>query len=932
MLLSRILAIVFLAVFTSGGLLAQTYALTGRVVAESTQSPIEAVAVNVAETGQTVFSTADGRFALQVAAGQYTLKFFGPVEGKQQIVSVAGDTDLGNLEMQLLSNISQTIPVIITDDSEDEEFLAQQQSSGVLSASSDVFAWVANFPFQAGRYRVRGYDSENELSYLNGVPINDLESGFGSFGTWGGLNDVTRNRTSRIGLAPVSFSIGGLAGASNIDTRASNMRKGTRISTALSNRTYRHRNMITHSTGMMDNGWAFTLSGSVRWAEEGFIEGTNYEGYSYFASIDKKLSDKHLLNLTVLGAPLKRGGTTPVTKEMMDIAGSHYYNPAWGYQNGRVRNSRISTFHQPIGILRHDWQMTDKTRLTTAASYQTGRNGRTALDWYAASDPRPDYYRKWPSYYQLTQTDAEATAEELEALLRADKTLRQIDWDHMYEVNRNSLETIDNVGGIAGNTFTGNRAKYILEERRYDSDEANFQTNLESVLTDNLTLQGGLTYQYFHGKNFKVVDDLLGADFYVDIDRFAEQDNSDFNYIQNDLNHPNRILKEGDKFGYNYESNIHKGGAWAQGVLNLPHFDLFLAGEASQTMFWRTGNYRNGRFPDSSFGDSEKQQFFNYGGKAGITYKLDGRNALYANGAYLTRAPDFRNSYIAPRVRDQLVPDLKSEEILSVEGGYQLLAPYTKMRLTGYFTTFKNRFTNRSFFLDTTNPETGDVTGFVNYVMRGINTQYSGLEFAAETKIYGGLKASGAVAYAKNIYTNRPSADIFLDSSPETVSQNHTVYLKNYHVTGSPELASTFGLRYDAPNFWSVSVNVNYFDGIWMDIFPERHTTEFLTSINQSPANYEDLLQPLDKILEQEQAPSAFTVDVFARKSWRIYRRYYLAINAGFNNVLNNKNFITGGFEQYRSRIQNDEFVDLFARKYFYGFGTNYFIGATLSF
>lgn len=53
---------------------------------------------------------------------------------------------------------------------------------------------------------------------------------------------------------------------------------------------------------------------------------------------------------------------------------------------------------QTIAILRHDLNLSDKTQLTTAISFQTGRNGTSGLDWYDARDPRPDYYRNLPSY------------------------------------------------------------------------------------------------------------------------------------------------------------------------------------------------------------------------------------------------------------------------------------------------------------------------------------------------------------------------------------------------------------------------------------------------------------------------------------------------------------------------------------------------------
>ena len=54
---------------------------------------------------------------------------------------------------------------------------------------------------------------------------------------------------------------------------------------------------------------------------------------------------------------------------------------------------------------------------------------------------------------------------------------------------------------------------------------------------------------------------------------------------------------------------------------------------------------QNGKFPDNSIGDSEKLQFINFGVKGGATYKLSGMHFLHTSAAYMTKAPDFKNSF-----------------------------------------------------------------------------------------------------------------------------------------------------------------------------------------------------------------------------------------------------------------------------------------------
>ena len=118
--------------------------------------------------------------------------------------------------------------------------------------------------FSAARFRVRGYDNENNVTYMNGVPMTDLNNGNSMFFLWGGLNDVTRNRESFTGLSASTFAFGEIGGGSYIDTRASKQRKQLSASFALSNQTHNNKTMVTYGTGLMKGGWAVAGSLSRR--------------------------------------------------------------------------------------------------------------------------------------------------------------------------------------------------------------------------------------------------------------------------------------------------------------------------------------------------------------------------------------------------------------------------------------------------------------------------------------------------------------------------------------------------------------------------------------------------------------------------------------------------------------------------------------------
>ena len=91
-------------------------------------------------------------------------------------------------------------------------------------------------------------------------------------------------------------------------------------------------------------------------------------------------------------------------------------------------------------------------------------------------------------------------------------------------------------------------------------------------------------------------------------------------YKRQDLNRPNRLLREGDQFGYNYDIDIKRAAVWAQSVIKFRKIDLFGAAEHSFTSFFRTGHARVGLFPDNSYGKSTVYNFYNYTFKTCLLY------------------------------------------------------------------------------------------------------------------------------------------------------------------------------------------------------------------------------------------------------------------------------------------------------------------------
>lgn len=813
--------------------------------------------------------------------------------------------------------MGDNIPVISLDENDMQDGSAQNVSS-VLGAGRDPFLSAASFHFNAVRFRIRGYDADLFSTYMNGVPMENLDNGFTPYGLWGGLNDVLRNRDQIHGLKANPYAMGDIGGMTYFDTRASRQRKQTSFQYAASNRNYFNRIMFTHSTGLNRKGWAFTLSGSRRWAEEGYTDGTYYDGYSAFLAVDKKFNDRHLLSFTGMVTPTENGRQGASVQEMLDIADDNFYNPYWGYQNGKKRNASVAKTTQPVFILSHDWKINDKMSLSTAAAYIFGKRSVSGLDWYNAADPRPDYYRYLPSY----QLDSSFRAQQLE-MMKSDVNLRQINWDNLYNTNYGSVQTIQNANGIPGNTVTGKRSRYILENRVINTSRFNFNTTLNANLNEHVDFTAGGSFQYQKNHYYKEVEDLLGGDFYIDLNQFAERDfATDPGANQNDLNRPNRLLGVGDKFGYNYDIDIKKAAVWAQTIVKFRKIDFFISAEHSYTSFFRTGNVRVGLFPENSYGKSKVQNFYNYTFKGGATYKINGRNYLFANGAYMTRAPFFENAFIAPRTRDAIQDDITSEKITSAEAGYVWNAPKIKVRLTGYYTKMQDQMNVLTFYHD-------EYRNFVNYAISGIDKEHYGVEFGVDAKIYKGLSLNAGASIGRYYYTSRQNATVTVDNSAAVVSKD-LIYSENFRVP-TPQEAYTIGLDYRSPKFWFLNVNFNYFDNMWLDYNPLRRTEGAVSGVDPS--------DPLwNTILGQEKLKSQYTLDAFAGYSWlmnnrfkNMKRRTFLVFNVGVNNILNNTDVVSGGFEQLRFDFAEKN-VNKFPARRFYAYGLNYFASIGIRF
>ena len=896
----RLLSLLFMFLLAAVTLQAQNAKVSGTVFDPVNSKAVSGASVQIG--GNETKTDNNGFFEFQnipVGKTSITITVDGYESKTTEVEVVTPELKVGTVEMKysnMESNSGLAEVSVSALDFDDEN--KGQNVAGLLHSGSDVFINTASYTFSAAYFRMRGYDSGESTVYMNGISVNDPENGRPSWSEWGGLNDAMRNKESVNGLSPARFGFASIGGSTNITTRASMQRKQNKLSYSLSSKSYTNRVMYTYSTGLMKNDWAFTFSGSRRWGNEGFVEGTFYDSYSYFLGAEKKINNKHSLGLTIYGSPTKRGAQAASTQEAYDILGTNYYNPNWGYQDGEKRNSKVKNFHEPMAILNHNWNINSKTKLSNSLAYSFGKNAYSALNWYNAADPRPDYYRNLPSYQSADPTIT-ANPDVVNAITEAwqnDPSVSQINWAKLYQVNA--------LGNLEGKT-----ANYIVEDRRNDHSQITLSSLLNYKPKDNTIITGGLELSKYEGYHFKTINDLLGASGWKDIDQFAERDfKGDTTKLQNDLLNPNRIVKEGDKFGYDYNTYVNKGLLWAQAELSLNKLELFVAGNISSTTFWRKGNMANGRDSAGSYGVSDKNKFLNYAVKAGATYKINGHNYVVANLGYLTRAPYVRYAYLFPSISSMMIPNLTSEKIASGDISYLFKTQIVNLRVTAYQTMFYNGTKVINYYAD-------DLATFVNLSMTGIDKVHQGFEIGAEVKASSTIKVVAAGAFGNFRYTSRSTAFLTIQNDFVPVVPQ-TVYQKNFYVSGTPQNAMSLGIKYAHPKQWYFNANVNYFDKMYLDFNPIKRTSEALTGLYPDDPK-------IETYTTQEKLDGGFTLDVSLGKSININYKYYININLSVNNILDNQKIVTNGYENMRFVLESP---NKFQAKYFYGLGRTFFL------
>lgn len=803
---------------------------------------------------------------------------------------------------------------------EDED--AGQIVSAISGIGNDLYLSDVGYLFSPMRFRLRAYNNQQSGMYINGVLMNDAERGQFSYGSIGGLNDATRNREGSPFFYMNNFGFSSLGGSTNINVHASQYAAGHKITLSGGNRNYLARGVYTYSTGLMNNGWAVTGSLAYRWANEGYIEGTFYNSLGYFLAIEKKFNDRHSLNLTTWGSPTERAQQGASTEEAYWLANSHYYNPNWGYQNGEKRNARVVNTFEPTVILTWDFDISEKTKLSTSFMGKYSQYSSSALGWNGnAADPRPDYYKKLPSgqitgnvFNQPLSDEDIVTWQNAYDYWTSDKAHRQIDWDAMYFANSQQKAL-------------GGEALYYVEKRHNDQMAFKLNSTIKHAMNQYGSITAGFNVGTTKGMHYKTMGDLLGANKYTDIDKFSVRDYGwNSSMIQNDLDNPNRLIAEGDVFGYDYNTFVNKADIWTNYQITKGVATVFAAFRLGGATIEREGLMRNGRAANNSKGSSGTAKFLESGAKFGTTFRFGGKHVVNLGLGYEENAPTAYNAFIAPRLKNTFAPNLTNEEAFTAEASYAFNGPVFSAKVSGYYTRFNDLVEMDAFYND-------QESRFTNLSMNGVSKEYMGVELAAQVKITPNLSLNAIGTYSNAEYVNNPDAVLTYENESE--SKADKVYAKGMKENGTPLSAYSLGLDYNIKG-WFFTINGNYYHRSFIDFSTYRRLASIIGDTSNN-GTVDDQGNPIGvSVPEQEEFDGGFMLDLSVGKYIRLKKGKSLSINLNINNVLNNTDMKTGGYEQNRDDNYDDgrERPYQFSRhsKYYYAQGINAFLNVGFRF
>ncbi len=733
------------------------------------------IGATVLEKGTNNGAIADinGSFTLSVSSSNATLvvSYVG-----YQTIEVAANSDLSSLtlvsgligldEVLVIASygVDRKTPVAMSNIKADviEAKIGSQEFPEVLKSTPGVFATKEGGGWGDGRISVRGFNSENVAVLINGIPVNDMENGRVFWSNWAGLTDATHTIQVQRGLGAVNLAVPSIGGTINIVSKASEREEGGSFSFTSGNDSYQKVGFEL-SSGLTENGWAFTIAGS-RAEGNGFVDGTEFLGHSYFATIAKQINDAHEITFTAIGAK-QRHGQRQQQHRLSTYENSPRgikHNSNWGYLRGELIQVEDNFYHKPQLSLNHYWTINDGMELSTAlyGSWGTGGGGGALGENRGKLEGNVDGYNF------------------------ADGT---INLERIYDENVAR-------GGLGSDA--------IMRASRNDHNWYGLLSSLRYEVSDKLSVLGGLDWRYYRGAHFREVTNLLGGQFYLDDDN---------------VNNPVNAARVGDKIDYHNDGIVKWLGVFGQVEYSVNDLSTFASVSIANTGYDREDFF--------NYLDSDSQQkvgtfnFLGYMVKGGANYNLNTNWNVFANIGYFEKAPGF--DAVFPNF-DNEDPNSSAEnqKIFSTELGLGYRSSTFNANINFYRTEWRDRtFTDSfNFTRDEGLPTEQDVTLTANFL--GVDALHQGIEVDFIYQPIPDFKLTGMLSLGDWTWQNNlQDVGVFDEGNPTPIA-TVDAFIAGIHVGDAAQTTAALGVSYNLLPNLTLGADFNYYDNLYADFDP----------------------------------------------------------------------------------------------------------------
>ncbi|WP_419869101.1 TonB-dependent receptor [Chryseobacterium sp. CT-SW4] len=656
------------------------------------------------------------------------------------------------------------------------ERLGNQELPEILNTTPSVYATKSGGGFGDGGITMRGFESRNIAVMVNGMPVNDMEGGTVYFSNWTGLSDVTSTLQVQRGLGSSKLAIASVGGTINFLTRSADMKRGGVVRLGVGNDDYL-KTSFAYNTGKSPDGWSSSILMS-RQAGGTYIENTDYESYAYYFALGWEPNKKHNFQFTLTSAPQWHDQRTyaPTISNYIkynpDQDGTPYrqYNSDYGYYtNAEGRKvalaNRSNYYAKPVMMLNWDWNMNEKSKLSTVLYMSNGRGGGTGDLGRVGGKSLTGYY----------------------------DNMGHFDYDAVFAAN----QAVDVNAAAAGSTLI---RRASINSHNWYGILANFQHKIN----DNWSFSVGTDDRYYYGYHYQVVSDLYGAAGYKDnknLNIAPNVVNKVFDYKQLSWNpFGGKTTDLSNQIGYSNDGEVLWYSGFGQLEYSNEKLSAFVQGSISNQAYQRIDNFvidgvttQQGQVVNRKTGF---KNLFGYNVKGGANYNVDEHNNVFANIGYYSKQP-FMNA-VYPSNQQVLNPTLTNEKIFSAEIGYGFRSSKLNANVNLYRTEWKDRWLRRSMQFDMS-----DGTVLNGYAeINGITQVHMGVEVDATYKPFQFLEFQGMFSWGDYKYKGNASGTTFDDNNnPINVtgdSNTTTLYLDGVKVGGSssnsiPQMTASLG-------------------------------------------------------------------------------------------------------------------------------------------